>query len=117
MNFEKHAHSPEPTMRSLSPERRALVRIFQKIRFGRIPALVVRAAEPDCGAGVRAVRMVRVLGENGPHQMMSADDFALRREVREFFVRLDELRNATLVDVEVRDGMPISFEVEERFSA
>ncbi len=117
MNFSSSVPLPELTVQSLSPERRALVRIFQRVRFGRIPALPVRGGEPICRAGLIALRKVRVLGENGPHRMAGSGDFVLRRELREFFALLEEQREGTLKDIEIRDGLPITFEVEEQINS
>lgn len=98
------------TRRSLSPGQQALLALLQRIRFGRILRLRVRGGEPDL-RGVQFCRTVKVLGENRPHPAAEADDFRLRQEVAEFFRLLHDLGDAEVTDVEVRNGLPFTFEV------
>jgi hypothetical protein len=107
----------EATVQSLSPQQQALLRTFQRVRYGRVPVLRVRAGEPLLDSASRVRRKIKVLGENAPHPMASAESFVVRREVREFFRILSELGDAEIIDLEFRDGLPISFEIIEPFCA
>jgi hypothetical protein len=66
---------------------------------------------PDLSAGVPWTRTVKVHGENAAHPCSQARDFALRREVMEFFRLLKELGDAEVTDIQVRDGFPFTFEL------
>lgn len=99
-----------PRKNDLSGEQRGLLALFQRIRYGRVERLLVRDGEPVL-AGVRWKRTVKVGGDNSPHPCAEADDFALRHEVAEFFRLLQELGDAELTDVEVRNGLPFTFAV------
>jgi hypothetical protein len=98
--------------RLLSSAGRRLVEVFQRIRYGSIGRLQVRSGEPVLG-GLRWVRKVKVLGENEAHPAIDRDDFPLRREVVEFFNLLDRVCDGVVLNIEVRNGLPFSFEVEE----
>jgi hypothetical protein len=106
----------EPTLRSLPPEQQYLVRLFQHIRYGRIHRLLVRGGRPELSAGVTWTRTVKVHGDNAPHPGSQADDFALRREVVEFFRMLEVLCDAEVTDIQIRDGFPFTFELSESFT-
>jgi hypothetical protein len=54
---------------------------------------------------------VKVLGENGPHPCSRAEDFALRREVVEFFRQLAVLGDGEITGLEVRDGLPFTYKI------
>jgi len=101
-----------PKKSSLSPARRRLVELFQRVRYGRIARLPVRGGEPVLDRGLRWTRTVKVLGENDPHPASLVEEFALRREVVAFFRLLREVGDGELADVEVRNGLPFLFEVE-----
>jgi hypothetical protein len=107
---------PDPTLGLLPPEQQRLVRLFQKIRYGRIHRLRVRAGRPDLAAGVPWTRTVKVHGENAAHPCSQAPDFALRKEVVEFFRLLQELGDGEVTDVQIRDGFPFSYEVSGTYT-
>jgi hypothetical protein len=102
--------TPRPSKQHLSPDQRALLQLLQQIRYGRIERLLVRDGEPVL-AGARWKRTVKIGGDNAPHPCADADDFALRHEVAEFFRLLQQLGDAELTDVEVRNGLPFTFAV------
>jgi hypothetical protein len=94
----------------LSRAQRDFLALLQRIRYGRVERLLVRGGEPVL-AGVRWKKTVKVGGDNAQHPFVDAADFALRREVVEFFRLLRELGDAELTDVEVRNGLPFTFAV------
>jgi hypothetical protein len=94
----------------LSCNQLGLLEVLQKIRYGRIERLLVRDGEPDL-SGIRWRRTVKLGGENGPHPCTDTRDFALRREVIDFFRGLRELGDAELTDIEIRNGIPFKFDV------
>ncbi len=104
------------TNRAASPARQRLLALFQSIRFGRVHRLVVRGGEPVLDAGTAWTRTVKVLGENGPHPASVVAEYALKREAVEFFRMLDGLGDGAIGNVEVRHGLPFSFELDETFA-
>ncbi len=110
------ARSLEPatvgaTRTSLSPSQRQFLSLLQEIRFGRVHRLAIRCGQPDLRDDVRWTRTVKVLGENCPHPCAGADDFHLRREVVEFFRLLSAIGEGEITDIEIRNGLPFTFEV------
>jgi hypothetical protein len=94
----------------LSHDQRVLLSLMQEIRFGRIERLLVRDGKPLL-TGVRWKRTVKLGGDDAPHPCADSEDFALRREVADFFKALDELGDAELTDIEIRNGLPFTFAV------
>ena len=107
----------EVTRLSLTDAQQDLLGLFQTIRFGRIHRLHVRGGQPDLAAGAPWTRTVKVLGENAPHPCTQAKDFTLRREVVEFFRLLQDVGDGQVADIQVRNGLPFSFEVSGNHSA
>jgi hypothetical protein len=105
-------HPPAPTLQTLSPERQRLVLLFQRIGFGRIFRVTVIGGQPVV-RHLRWKRTVRVPGNNQPHPAAGRSDFPLKKEILDFFVELAALGDAEVTDVEVWDGLPRSFSVEE----
>lgn len=101
------------TKQDLTPEQRKLMLSFQRLRYGRIPVLRVEDGLPVLGGGLSCVRTVKVLGENAPHPAAQSEHFELRREVTDFFRMLAELGNGEVRDLEIRNGLPFSFELVE----
>jgi len=107
---------PESALRLLPPEQQRLVRLFQKIRYGRIHRLRVRDGRADLAAGVPWTRTVKVHGENAPHPCSRETDFSLRREIVEFFRLLQSVGDGEITDIQVRDGLPFTFEVSGAYT-
>ena len=101
------------TKRTLSPAQRDALALFQRIRYGRIPLLRVSGGLPVLGGGLTWRRTVKVAGENAPHPFARRADFDLPEEFRAFFRLLGDLGDAVLRDIEVRNGFPFRFDVEE----
>jgi hypothetical protein len=97
----------------LTDGQRRLIDLCQRVRFGRVYSVAVCRGEPVVKSGVRWTRLVKVGGENGPHPAADIDDFVLKREVREFLTLIAELGDGAIQTIEVRNGLPVSFEVAE----
>jgi hypothetical protein len=97
----------------LSPARRRLVEMLQRLNFGRIEGLLVRAGEPLFDPPPRQVREVKFGGENGARPEAAAADFALKAQVAELFRHLDELGDGTVEALSVKHGLPFAMQVVE----
>lgn len=106
-----------PSKHSLSADQQRFVELLQRIRYGSIPRLAVRGGQPVMNPELAWRRTVKVLGENSPHPSLHAADFALRKEVVEFFRSLAALGDAEIADVQIRNGLPFCFEVIETLPA
>ena len=101
------------TKQQLSPAEQQLVELCQQIRFGRIPCLTVRGGQPVVEPGLTWTRTCKIPGQNGPHPARQATDFALKDQVMGLFWLLHEIGEGQILDLEIRDGLPCSFEVKE----
>ena len=101
------------TKAALAPERVRLVELMQGIGFGRVEGLAVRNGEPDFTDPPRVFREVKFGGENGPHPKAGAEDFALKGQVCELFVQLEEMGDGVVICLEVKHGLPFKMTVEE----
>jgi len=98
----------------LSPSRRHLVELMQRINFGRIEGLTVRDREPVFETEVppRVIQDVKFGGENGPRYEAQTADFALKLQVVELFGHFDRLVNARIESLTVKHGLPFTMQIE-----
>jgi len=97
----------------LSPQRKHLLELLQGLNFGCVEALRVRNGEPVFDPSPRIVREVKFGSENGPHPKINAENFALKSQVRELFEQMEELRNGTILCLEVKHGLPFKMTILE----
>jgi hypothetical protein len=109
--------SPGLTKQQLTPAQQQLLDLCQRIRFGRIHSIKVSRGQPVVEAGLAWTRTVKVLGTNAPHPARQAPNFALKHSVVDLFRLLHELGDGEIRDLEVRDGLPCGFAVEETLTA
>lgn len=103
------------TKQSLTPPQRRTLELFQRIRYGVVFRLSFRDGQPVLGPEVRWKRKVKVLGANEPHPALGLDDFVLRQEVTRFFRQLADLGAGVITNLEICNGLPVSFEIEEAY--
>jgi len=94
----------------LSPEWVHLVRAMQRIGFGCIRNLTIRNGQPVINPQLRLVRDVKV-GEPKPAALPR--DYVLKREVVNLHAELSGLREAHILTLEVRNGLPFRYSLEE----
>jgi len=96
----------------LSPNEPRFLELMQTVNFGRIEGVVVLNGEPALDPQPRIVHVIKFGGENGCRPEMVMKDFALRKEVVHLFERLSGLDDGSVVDIEVKHGLPFKMEVE-----
>jgi len=104
---------PDLHKRHLSPARQRLIILMQRLYFGTIHDLRLRAGEPVMDPLPRIVRRRKNGGRNQPRPQADADDFALKREWVEFFADLDAIGDGVILMIEVMHGLPIVHEFED----
>jgi hypothetical protein len=102
------------TKRGLTPARRQLLWLLQRINFGRIESLVVHNGEPVFDPEPEVIQTLKFPGDNDRRPEIAAEDFALKAEVVAFFAALDRLGSGVLERIEVRHGLPITAEVRNQ---
>jgi hypothetical protein len=98
----------------LSPNQTRLLEVMQTINFGRIEELVIGDGEPVFDPHPRVVHVIKLSGENGRRPEMILKDFALRKEVMDLLEWLSRLDDGSVVNIEVKYGLPFKMEVENR---
>ena len=105
--------SSVPTKSSLSRTKAQLVELMQRVNYGRLEGLAVRRGEPVFNPPPRVLRDFKPCGDNEKRAESDLSDFALKREVIELLDHVAGLDNATIHCVEVREGLPLKWTVEE----
>ena len=98
---------------SLSPARRRLLEICQKINFGRIENLSIRDGEPVLDPLPLIVREVKFGGENGPRPELGADDFCLKKKHVDLFDLFDQIQNGVIDVLVLQHGLPFGAALKE----
>ena len=101
------------TKGALSPGRKRLVEMMQRLNFGRIENLVIRGGEPVFHPPPRVVREVKFCAENGPNAKAGLTEFSLKSQVRDLFAHLDRLDTGTVWALQVKHGLPFLMIVED----
>jgi len=110
---EGHSKFPPRSKRDLSPARATLLRLMQRLNFGRLEALRFRDGEPLFDPVPRLKREVKFAGENGPRPESLAADFLLKLQVQELFAYFDQRRDGVIELLEIKHGLPFRMIVEE----
>lgn len=97
----------------LPPPHQWLIEQCQRINFGRLEGLVVRAGRPVFDPPPRVVREVKFGSENGPRPEIAKADFALRTQIRELLAQLEALGDGVISTIEIKHGLPFRMIVEE----
>jgi hypothetical protein len=104
----------EVTRKSALPQRlKRLVEILQRVNYGTIHDLQIRAGEPVLDSPLKVIRQIKMGAENGPRAELSSDDFALKAQHIEFFAQLRDIGDGRIAELEVKHGLPFMMAVEE----
>jgi len=105
------------TLAALPPGCSRLVRLMQRVNFGRIQ-FTVRAGQPDFTRPVRTVRTVKPAGDrNGTRREARRVDFELRKEVTMLLDHAAQAPDGAQVTVKVEHGLPVLIEIEQEHTA
>lgn len=105
--------SSAPTKSSLSEPQHRLIELMQRINYGRIEGLVVRAGQPVLDPRPRIIREIKFGGENGPRAESAKVDFALKAQVRDLLAQLEALGDGVVPCIEIQRGLPFRMTLEE----
>ena len=97
----------------LSANEQRLLKLLQQINFGRLRGLRIRKGQPVFDPPPRTQRDHKFGGQNGPRAEVRLEDYVLKKEVIELFRQLRQLGNGTIVNLEVRAGLPFLMTDEE----
>lgn len=90
------------------------MRLLERVHYGRVHDLQVRAGEPVFEPPPRVARTYRLTAgaSADPRPQVLADDFAVRKEVVELMRRFAELGDGVVLRMDVLDGAPTVVELE-----
>lgn len=97
----------------LSASRQRLLKVFQRINFGRVEQLRIENGEPILAASSRIIREFKPGSENNPRSELHATDYLLKTQVRELFQFFDEIGSGVIDVVEFKHGLPFKLERTE----
>jgi hypothetical protein len=101
----------DATKLALSPARRALVELMQRLNFGRIEDLRIRGGEPVFDPMPQVIREHKFSAENGPRPEAGRADCKLKSQVADLLALLDTLGDGTIVVLTVKHGLPFHAEL------
>lgn len=108
---------PAQSASGLTPARRHLVDLMQRLNHGRIENLRVRDGQPRFDPPPTTYRLYRFGKPNGPNQSSTTPDFSLKRGVAELLRLFDSARNLDIESLKIEDGLPVAMSVTEEIGA
>jgi hypothetical protein len=97
----------------LTPAWKRLLRLFQKVNFGRVKRVVVRNGEPVFDPRPQVVRDIKFGGDNVSRPESVSVDYSLKPQVRELIEQLARLGDGVVKVIEVKHGLPFLMRVVE----
>jgi hypothetical protein len=101
------------SMTTLSKPRKQLLRVMQRVNFGRIENLVVCRGEPVLEPSPRVVKDLKLGGDNEPRPELELQHFELKREQTELFDALTRIQDGQVELIEIKHGLPFRLTVVE----
>ena len=102
-----------PRKTTIPEPQRRLIEMMQRLNFGRIEDLRIRAGEPVFDPPPKVVREVKFGGDNGSRPETVISDFALKRQVQDLLEQLDQIGDGLIAVLVVKHGLPFSMQVAE----
>ena len=96
---------------ALSPARRQLVTLLQRLNFGRVEGLVVRGGEPVLDPMPRVIREHKFCSDNGPRPEAGRADCKLKKQVDDLMELLARIGDGTIEVLTVKHGLPFHAEL------
>ena len=89
---------------SLTTNRQKLLQAMQRNPFSTID-IIIKGGEPSFGPPPKITREIKLGLEASPRPLPDRD-FALKRAVNELFEHFEQLRDGSVVTIEIRHGLP-----------
>ncbi len=98
----------------LSVSQRKLLILMEKVSYGRINNLEIRKGEPVVSEKSTIMRDMK-LGADDSYAAIG-DDFQLKKKVIDFFEELMKIKEGFIRKIEIRGGLPILIQLEEKIA-
>jgi len=112
---------PEPVSQTvtvtgpcLTPGRRRLLQIVQRVDFGRIERLSICDGSPVFEGAFRIVEEIKLSLDSDRQADCDNCDATPKKEFYNLFAHLERLRDG-IVDIEIRHGLPFRLVLERRY--
>jgi hypothetical protein len=99
--------------KSLSPSRQRLIELMQRLCFGQIVGLRIRAGQPVLDPLPQFIRDRKLGSEPVPRPASPHDDFLLEAQVLELFAYFDQIGDGVIDLIEVKHGLPFRLQHTE----
>jgi hypothetical protein len=96
---------------ALSPARRRLVEICQRLNFGRVENLQILSGEPVLEPAPRVIREHKFCSDNAPRPEAARPDCKLKSKVADLMQLLDAIGDGTIAVLSVKHGLPFHTEL------
>lgn len=96
---------------ALSPSRQSFIELMQKLGYGRIEQITVVNGEPVLEPKPKVVLDIK-FGSEESVPVATAHDFALKKQVIEFFACLERIGTGSVSCLHVKAGLPFKLELE-----
>jgi hypothetical protein len=97
----------------LTPARRAIVELLQRINFGIIHNLKVENRQPVLNPEPTVIREIKLAAENGPRSEYHTPNFRLKPQWIELFELFDSLGTGVIESLEFKNGIPFKVMVAD----
>ena len=97
----------------LLPSEKQLIKAMQQIGFGRLESIRIERGEIVLDPFPKIVRSIK-LGTENPSPVKRPGDFALKEHHAELFRFVRSTESGKIRRLEIRDGLPVHMETEER---
>jgi hypothetical protein len=98
----------------LSVPQQKLLTLMKKVGYGRINNLAVEKGEPILSSDSSIERDLK-LGANDEFPA-SGEDFVLKKKMTDFFEQLGEIKDGFIRKIEIRGGLPILMQTQEKIT-
>jgi hypothetical protein len=97
----------------LPPAGQRLVELMQRLHFGQILDLHIRAGQPVLNPLPRLVRDRKLGSEPTPRPASAREDFLLKEQVVELFAYFEHIGDGVIDLIEVKHGLPFRLQHTE----
>jgi hypothetical protein len=97
----------------LSPARKQLVEMLQRVNFGKLENLVFRGGEPVFSPPPAIVRELKFSADPRNQGDFPRGDFELKSQILELFDFLDDEKSGVIEVLEVKHGLPFRLNLRE----
>lgn len=110
-----HLHGPRKS--HLTPARRRLVELLQRLNWGRLEGLRLVQGQPVFDPAPVVVRERKLGADDGPRPEAAHRDFFLKEEIVHLFEAFDEIGDGVVAVIVVKGGLPFKVEHAARLVA